>query len=55
MNNQLKKLVADFGGTHLRIGVSNGLEINNISKIAEIWPVLAAQARYRALRKMAKN
>jgi Glucokinase len=33
MNNQLNKLVADFGGTHLRIGVSNGLEINNISKI----------------------
>ena len=33
MNNQLKKLVADFGGTHLRIGISNGLEINNISKI----------------------
>ena len=33
MNNQLKKLVADFGGTHLRIGISKGLEINNISKI----------------------
>ena len=33
MNNQLKKLVADFGGTHLRIGISNGLEINNISKV----------------------
>ena len=33
MNNQLKKLVADFGGTHLRIGISNGLEINKISKI----------------------
>ena len=33
MNNQLKKLVADFGGTPLRIGISNGLEINNISKI----------------------
>ena len=33
MNNQLKKLVADFGGTHLRIGLSKGLEINKISKI----------------------
>ena len=33
MNRKRRKLVADFGGTHLRIGFSYEKKIENLSKI----------------------
>ena len=33
MNRKRRKLVADFGGTHLRIGFSYEKKIENLSKV----------------------
>ena len=33
MTQQTTKLVADFGGTHLRIGFSDGFSVTGLSKV----------------------
>ena len=33
MTQQTTKLVADFGGTHLRIGFSDGFSVTKLSKV----------------------
>ena len=33
MTQKITKLVADFGGTHLRVGFSDGFSVTGLSKV----------------------